>query len=77
MIGVLTLVIRPRQKSLSHRILASRMVPIRCSPKALELEEAKEILGEIFGIDVREVDEMIQRRMEERVLWPERFCVDP
>lgn len=77
MIGVLALVIRPRQKSLSHRILASRMAPIHRSPKAMELQEAKEILGEIFGIDVREVDEMIQRRMEERVLWPERFCVDP
>lgn len=77
MIGVLALVIRPRQKSLTHRILASRMVPIRCSPKVMELQEAKEILGEIFGIDVQEVDEMIQRRMEERVLWPERFCVDP
>ena len=77
MIGVLALVIRPRQKRLTQRILASHMAPIHRSPKVMELQEAKEILGEIFGIDVREVDEMIQRRMEERVLWPERFYVDP
>ena len=51
------------------------------NPKVLELETAKEILAEIFGAKPSEVEEMIQRRLEERswaaelseerVFWPE------
>ena len=35
------------------------------SGKALELETAKEILAEVFGTRPGEVEEMIQRRLEE------------
>jgi len=40
---------------------------------SLELQAAKEILAEVFGITLDEVEEMIQLRREEQVLWPERF----
>ncbi|VVB72310.1 Uncharacterised protein [uncultured archaeon] len=39
----------------------------------MELGAAKEILAEVFGITVQEVEEMIRQRSEERMLWPERF----
>lgn len=46
-----------------------------------ELQEAKKILGEVFGVSFEEVEEMIQRRLEERgraeeSSWPERFCLE-
>jgi hypothetical protein len=40
------------------------------SPKVLELETAKEILAEVFHARPGEVEEMIQRRLEERS-WQE------
>jgi hypothetical protein len=43
--------------------------------KILQLQQAKEILAEIFGIEIWEVEEMIQARMEERVEWPDEFCL--
>jgi hypothetical protein len=39
---------------------------IGISPRALELEEAKEILAEIFAIDMREVEETIRDRLKDR-----------
>jgi len=39
----------------------------------MELHAAKEILAEVFGITISEVEEMIRQRSEERMLWPERF----
>jgi hypothetical protein len=53
----------------------------------MELETAKEILAEIFLIRPADVEEMIQRRLEERSLpdeksfwpeekpWPATFCL--
>jgi hypothetical protein len=38
--------------------------------KVIELQTAKEILAEVFGARLGEVEEMIQRRREERS-WPE------
>jgi hypothetical protein len=40
---------------------------------SLQLQVAKEILAEVFGITLDEVEEMIRLRREEQVLWPERF----
>ncbi len=45
-----------------------------------ELETAKEILAEVFGVRATDVEEMIRRRLEEiswseESLWPERFCL--
>jgi hypothetical protein len=51
--------------------------------RAMELETAKAILAEVFGIRLSEVDEMIQNRFEdariqeacfeEDGLWPQEF----
>ncbi len=51
------------------------------STKQLELETAKEILAEVFHVRHRDVDEMIQIRLERRdqqdkLLWPTDFCLD-
>ena len=49
-------------------------------PKLLELQTAKEILKEALRARPSDVDDMIQRRLEERSwqeedgLWPREFC---
>jgi len=60
------------------------------SYRMLELETAKEILAEVFHARTADIDEMIERRLEERnwiedneiwpeehgeKLWPETFCL--
>jgi hypothetical protein len=48
-----------------------------------ELQTAKEILAEVFHAHPSDVEEMIQRRLEEKnspivcedVLWPSAFCL--
>ncbi|MDQ1312968.1 MAG: hypothetical protein QG605_1507, partial [Euryarchaeota archaeon] len=45
-------------------------------PKVLELQTAKELLAETFGISVLEVEEMIQLRCEKKELWPESFSLE-
>ncbi len=40
------------------------------NPKVLELQVAKEILAEIFGISLSEVDEMLKLRFEESLEKP-------
>jgi hypothetical protein len=51
------------------------------SHKRVELETAKEILAEIFQVRAADIDEMIQRRLEENSwttedgLWPAIFCL--
>ncbi len=42
----------------------------------MELEAAKEILGEIFGIDNTEVEEMLWKRLEDRPLYDLEFRLD-
>jgi hypothetical protein len=50
------------------------MDPDGVNPRTLELEVAKEILGELFDIRTHEVSEMIrQRLMEERTLYGQEF----
>jgi hypothetical protein len=48
-----------------------RAGPAIKDPRSLELEEAKEILAEIFSIDLPEVEEMIRDRLKERSEWPQ------
>jgi hypothetical protein len=51
---------------------------------ALELETAKEILAEIFGVRISDVDEMIQNHLDccenvcskENGLWPREFRLE-
>jgi hypothetical protein len=45
------------------------------NPRMLELEVAKEILSELFDIRSHEVDEMIRRRMEDRILYGQEFSL--
>ena len=57
--------------------------PRPVSTKQLELETAKEILSEVFHAHPADVEEMIQRRLEERNrsemhedgLWPATFSL--
>jgi hypothetical protein len=59
---------------------------LRADHAALELETAKEILAEVFGIRISEVEEMILSRLEEVTiiqdrpdedgLWPREFQLD-
>lgn len=37
----------------------------KIDPKALELQAAMEILAEVFGTDISEIDEMLKLRCEE------------
>ncbi|MDD2835086.1 MAG: hypothetical protein PHY05_02955 [Methanothrix sp.] len=53
------------------------------NPKVLELQAAMEILAEVFGMRISEVEEMLRERSEvgvqsckgEVALWPESFCL--
>jgi len=72
MAGVLEQLFRPQKKATSQ--------------KAMELEAAREILAEVFGVRQSEVDEMIRCRFEsachedlgakEDGLWPQEFCLE-
>ena len=59
---------------------------VMVNPRRLELETAKQILEEVFHARPSDVEEMIQRRLEEKnwreeswqeeeELWPREFCV--
>lgn len=57
--------------------------PRLTSTKQLELEAAKQILAEVFHVLPADVEDMIQRRLEEEIwldrhedgLWPVTFCL--
>jgi hypothetical protein len=71
MAGVLEL-IRGSQRRL---VILSETTP-RADPKALELQMAMEILAEVFGIRIFEVEEMLLQRSEKKEQWPERFWLE-
>ena len=48
-------------------------VPVQRGSKFQELEEAKEILGEVFGIKRSDVEEMIKMRLEESPAYDQGF----
>jgi hypothetical protein len=50
-----------------EKLIKSHKRAMQCDPKALELETAKEILAEIFGVRISDVDEMILNRFETEV----------
>ncbi len=53
------------------------------NPRIIELQTAKEILAEVFHARPADVEEMIQKRLEEKNrpvkgeegLWPATFCL--
>jgi hypothetical protein len=70
MTGVLGQLFRPQKKAMS--------------PKAMELEAAREILAEVFGVRLSEVDEMIKSRFqnpdkkapgEDNGRWPQELRI--
>jgi len=81
MAGVLERIMCPQnQRRLVQRSEKSPWV----NPKVLELQTAMEILAEVFGIRICEVEEMLRQRSEkvevqsckgEVALWPESFCL--
>jgi hypothetical protein len=78
MAGVFGLIKGPQKRLVGHHGVVQR-----ADPKALELQAAKEILAETFGIRTSEVEEMIQSRFEDAIgdgvgntedgLWPREF----
>jgi len=61
----------------SWKRVIEQKAPLDASPpKVLQLQMAKKILAETFGISIREVEEMIQMRCEERGSWPESLWID-
>jgi hypothetical protein len=78
MAGVLEQLGRPQKRSVEHFTAAAS------SRKFLELEAAREILAEVFGVRPSEVDEMIRNRFqssakkttgEDHGQWPQEFWV--
>lgn len=79
MAGVFEQLIRPQKRLMGHNAF-------QMDSKTLELETAKEILAEVFGIRLSDVDEMIQNRFKaarnddmvskENGLWPRDFWLE-
>ena len=65
-----------------QRVLANNPPAIRVDRRILKLQTAKEILAEIFGVSISDVEEMILNRYEDacyrnnsREEWPQEFCL--
>ncbi len=71
MAGVFGIIKEPQRQ-----LVGSHGIVLRADPRAMELQAALEILAEVFGIRISEVEEMIRLRSEEKELWPERFYID-
>lgn len=70
MAGVLEQIWRPRRQ------LVGRNVPMSgINPKILQLQAAKEILAEVFGIKTSDVEDMLKQRYEEEMEWPREFRI--
>jgi hypothetical protein len=67
-----------------ERISRSQKTVHNFNLRAMELDVAREILAEVFGVKLSEVDEMIQsrfqagdeRRPRDDGLWPQELWVD-
>jgi hypothetical protein len=82
MAGVLERIRWPQKKLV---VVHSPSTP-KVDPRALELQAAKEVLAEIFGVRISDVDEMIQNQYdeicyvklgyEETEQWPREFIFE-
>ena len=70
-------------KLLGPRKRATMQGTFRKGGRALKLQAAKEILAEVFGIRISEVDKMIANRFldcpkcrKETGLWPQEFQLE-
>lgn len=65
------------------KVLANSFPALRVDRRILELQAAKEILAEIFGVSISDVEEMILNRYEDACYrdnrsdeeWPQEFWV--
>jgi hypothetical protein len=69
--GVLERIMQSRK-----RIIRQNTPVIVIPAKVLQLQIAKEILAETFGISVRDVEEMIRMRCMEKESWPECLWIE-
>jgi hypothetical protein len=65
------------------KVSSNSFPALRVDRRILELQAAKEILAEIFGISISDVEEMILNRYEDacyrdnsREEWPQEFCLE-
>jgi len=80
MSGILEKIINPQRK---RRLVQHSGKAPWMNPKTMELLAAMEILAEVFGMRISEVEEMLRERSEvgvqsckgEVALWPESFCL--
>jgi hypothetical protein len=70
MAGVFELIKGPQRRLVGHHGVVQR-----ADPRALELQAAMEILSEVFSIRTSEVEEMLKQRYEEKIEWPQEFCL--
>jgi hypothetical protein len=49
--------------------------PRTATTRQMELQTAKKILAEVFHVRPNDVDDMIQRRLEDMREWPATFCL--
>ena len=68
MAGVLEQITRSRRKLVKDNISSAKT-----DHKVLELQAAREILAEVFGIHLSEIDEMLKHRCNESGDWPMEF----
>ena len=83
MAGVLERIRWPQKRSV---IGHSSVAPSKVDLRVLELQAAKEVLAEVFGVRISDVEEMIQNRYEEFCYvkpgyeetepWPREFVLD-
>jgi hypothetical protein len=62
MAGVFEQILRPRRQ-----LMRLGMPTSKTDERVLELQTAMEILAEVFGTDVSEIDMMLRQRYEERL----------
>ena len=57
------------------RLVEGSLSISRADKNALQLQAAMEILAEVFGIGIQDVEEMLKQRYEENVEWPQEFSL--
>ncbi len=62
-----------RMRKPGRRLVEGGASIYRADKKALQLQAAKEILAEVFGISLSDVEEMLKKRYDEKAEWPREF----
>ncbi len=70
MAGVLEQMRRSKRKLVRDSVSTAKI-----DQNVLELQAAMEILAEVFGTNVSEIDELLKHRCDEMGEWPLEFCL--